>query len=98
MIKMRPSRILRKLRNGEPVCTFKLNSESPRIAEMTATFGFDGLWLCNEHTGNDWQTNENMIRAAKLSDVDTIVRVSRGSYSDYVRPLEMDATGIMVPH
>lgn len=97
-MKMRPSRILKKLRSGEPVCTFKLNSESPRIAEMVATLGFDGLWLCNEHTGNDWQTNENMIRAAKLSDVDTIVRVSRGSYSDYVRPLEMDATGIMVPH
>jgi 4-hydroxy-2-oxoheptanedioate aldolase len=30
--------------------------------------------------------------------VDLLVRVSRGSYSDYIRPLEMDATGIMVPH
>ena len=97
-MKMRPSRILKKLRNGESVCTFKINTESPRIAELAAMTGFDGLWLCNEHTGNDWQTLEHMIRAAKLSDVDTIVRVSRGSYSDYVRPLEMDATGIMVPH
>ncbi len=97
-MKMRPSRILKKLRNGESVCTFKINTESPRIAELAAMNGFDGLWLCNEHTGNDWQTLEHMIRAAKLSDVDTVVRVSRGSYSDYIRPLEMDATGIMVPH
>ena len=27
-----------------------------------------------------------------------MVRVPRGSYSDYVRPLELDAAGIMVPH
>ena len=26
------------------------------------------------------------------------MRVSRGGYSDYVRPLEADATGIIVPH
>jgi 4-hydroxy-2-oxoheptanedioate aldolase len=98
MMKMRPSRILKKLRNGESVCTFKLNTESPRLAEIAAMSGFDGLWLCNEHGGNNWQTVENMIRAAKIYDVDTVVRVSRGGYSDYVRPLEMDATGIMVPH
>jgi len=97
-MQMRPSRILKKLRNGETVCTFKLNSESPRLAELAAMSGFDGLWLCNEHGGNNWQTVENMIRAAKIYDVDTVVRVSRGGYSDYVRPLEMDATGIMVPH
>lgn len=27
-----------------------------------------------------------------------MVRVSRGSYSDYIKPLELDAAGIMVPH
>src|SRR5690606_24337087 len=27
-----------------------------------------------------------------------MVRVPRGGYSEYVRPLEMDASGIMVPH
>jgi len=30
--------------------------------------------------------------------MDSIVRVSRGSYSDYVRPFEAGATGIIVPH
>jgi len=98
MMKMRPSRLLKKLRDGQAVCTFKLNTESPRIAELAAMAGFDALWLDMEHTGNNWQTIEQMIRAAKLFDVDTVVRVARGSYSDYIRPLEMDATGIMVPH
>ena len=27
-----------------------------------------------------------------------LVRVQRGSYSDYIKPLELGATGIMVPH
>jgi 4-hydroxy-2-oxoheptanedioate aldolase len=30
--------------------------------------------------------------------MDVMVRVPRGSYSDYIKPLELDATGIMVPH
>ena len=41
---------------------------------------------------------ENQVRAAKVYDVDTVVRVKRGSYSDLICPLEMDAAGIMVPH
>jgi len=41
---------------------------------------------------------ENQVRAAKCMHVDSIVRVSKGGYSDYVKPFEMDATAIMVPH
>jgi 4-hydroxy-2-oxoheptanedioate aldolase len=41
---------------------------------------------------------EHAIRAAKVYDADALVRVSRGGYSDYIRPLELDAAGIMVPH
>jgi 4-hydroxy-2-oxoheptanedioate aldolase len=60
--------------------------------------GVDAVWLCQEHTGSTLNDIENQIRAAKLYDVDAIVRVQRGSYSDLVRPLELDASGIMVPH
>ena len=30
--------------------------------------------------------------------MDSMVRVAKGCYSDFIRPLEADATGIMVPH
>lgn len=95
---MRPSRVLRKLREGEVASCFKLNLADPRVAEIAAMAGFDCLWLCQEHVPTDWSTLENQIRAAKNFDVDTLVRVARGSYSDYIRPLEADAAGIMVPH
>src|SRR5690606_13991499 len=47
---------------------------------------------------NDFTVIEKQILAGKVHNVDVIVRVARGSYSDLIRPLEMDAAGIMIPH
>ncbi|MDY0165332.1 MAG: aldolase/citrate lyase family protein [Thermoguttaceae bacterium] len=95
---MRPSRVLSKLRAGEVVNCFKLNLSDARAVEIAALADFDCLWLDMEHVPNDWQAIEKGIWAAKSCNTDVMVRVARGSYSDHVRPLEMDAAGIMVPH
>lgn len=76
----------------------KLNLIEPRIVELAGLAGADAVWLCNEHVPNDWLNLENQIRAAKLYNMDTLVRVNKGGYSEYVKPFECDATGIMVPH
>jgi 4-hydroxy-2-oxoheptanedioate aldolase len=75
-----------------------MNLGDPRVVEIAGLAGADAVWLCNEHVPNDWLNLEHQIRAAKLYDLDTIVRVAKGSYSDYIKPLEADATGLMVPH
>jgi 4-hydroxy-2-oxoheptanedioate aldolase len=98
MNKMRRSRVLEKLRAGQNVSCTKLNLGDPRVADIAAAAGFDCLWIDLEHVACDLREIENQIRAAKVYDVDTLVRVPRGSYSDLIHPLEMDATGIMVPH
>lgn len=95
---MRPSRVLAKLRAGDTAYCIKLNLADSRVAEIAALAGFDCVWTDMEHVPNDWSVIERIIMAAKMHDVDTVVRVSRGSYSDLVRPLEMDASAIMVPH
>lgn len=95
---MRPSRVLAKLRAGEQVSCFKINLADPRVMEIAAMAGFDCLWPDMEHVPNDLAVIEKGIWAAKAHDVDVLVRVARGSYSDYIRPLELDASGIMVPH
>ncbi len=95
---MRPSRVLAKLRAGEVVSCIKLNLSDARVAEIASLASFDCIWMDLEHVGNDLSVIERSIWAAKAHDVDTLVRVSRGSYSDYIRPLELDAAGIMVPH
>ena len=97
-MKLRPSRILRELRQGSRSTVLKLNLGDPRIVELAGLAGASAVWLCNEHVPNDWTNLEHQIRAAKLHDMDTIVRVNKGGYSEYVKPFECDATGIMVPH
>ncbi len=98
MIKLRSSRILRELRAGRRPTVLKLNLIDPRIVELGGLSGASAVWLCNEHVPNDWLNLEHQVRAAKLHDLDTVVRVSKGAYSDYVKPFELDATAIMVPH
>ena len=80
---LRPSRILRELRAGQNSTILKLNMGDPRIVELAGLSGASAVWLCNEHVPNDWLNLEHQIRAAKLYDMDTIVRVNKGGYSEY---------------
>jgi 4-hydroxy-2-oxoheptanedioate aldolase len=97
-MKLRPSRVLKLLREKQLPTILKINLSDPRVTEIAALSGADAVWLCTEHVPNDWIGLENQIRAARVHDIDTFVRVGRGSYSDYIRPFEADATGIIVPH
>ncbi len=96
--RMRPSRVLRTIREGGVARVLKLNTADAKVAEIFAAAQPDAIWVCMEHTSATWEQIENQIRAAKLYDVDTLLRVSRGSYSDYIRGYEMDAAGLIVPH
>ncbi len=98
MVKLRNSRVLREVRANQVATCAKINLSDPRVVELCGMAGFSSVWLCLEHVPNDWQTIEHSVRAAKIHDMDVIVRVARGSYSDYIRPLECDASGVMVPH
>lgn len=97
-MKMRNSRVLAKLRSGNAASCLKVNLGDGQAAEIAALSGFDCLWIDQEHLAQDWSVLNSQIWAAKAHDVDVMVRVPRGSYSGYVKPLEMDATGILVPH
>jgi 4-hydroxy-2-oxoheptanedioate aldolase len=94
---MKESKVLRKLRAGKIVSCFNVHfdAQSSDIAGMS---GFDCLWIDREHMAGDWSDLKMHIWAAKSHDMDVMVRVARGSYSDYIKPLELDASGIMVPH
>ena len=95
---MRRSKTLEMLRAGKTVISTKCNTSDPRVIELAAMMGFPCIWVDTEHTANDYFVTEKQIMAAKMYDTDVLVRIPRGSYSDYIRPLELDASGIMVPH
>lgn len=95
---MRESRVLKKLRAGEVASCFKVNIGDGQVSELVAMTGFDCIWIDQEHQGQDWSVVSAHIWATKSQGADIMVRVPRGSYSGYVKPLELDATGILVPH
>lgn len=95
---MRKSKVLQKLREGEVASCFKVNTCDPAVVEIAAMAGFDCIWTDLEHVPNDWSVIKNQVMAAKVNDADLMVRVARGSYSDYIKPFELDAAGIMIPH
>lgn len=97
-MQMRESRVLRKIKSGKVATSIKLNMADPRVAEIAAMCGFDCIWVDMEHVPNDYHAIENIVRAAKNYDTDVLTRVAKGCYSDFIRPLEADSTGIMVPH
>jgi len=96
-MKMRPSRVLKKLRAGEVVNCLNVHFDA-QATDIAGLVGFDCVWIDREHLAQDWSAVQAHVWAAKSHDMDVMVRVPRGGYSDYIKPLELDAAGIMVPH
>ena len=96
-MKMRQSRVLNKLRAGEIVNCLNVHFDA-QATEIAGLIGFDCVWIDREHLAQDWSAVRAHVWAAKSHDMDVMVRVPRGGYSDYIKPLELDAAGIMVPH
>lgn len=96
---MRRSRVLEKMRRGEcAFCCSVSMSTSPEIVEMVGRAGFDACWIDMEHRDFTYREANHMIRAARVVDMDAMVRVRREGYFSYFRPLEAGAAGIMAPH
>ncbi|HNR67675.1 MAG TPA: aldolase/citrate lyase family protein [bacterium] len=97
-MRVRENKMAKKLRAGEVVVSTKTNLADPRVVDLIGLCGIECIWLDLEHVPNDWQVIENQIRAAKVHGMETLVRVTRGSYSELIKPFEADASAIMVPH
>lgn len=95
---MQKSKVLAKLRAGKPVLCTKTNFSEPGIVELIGLVGFDCIWICQEHLWANTETLANMIRAARATGMDSMIRIEKASYSSAIRPLEMGAKGLMVPH
>ncbi len=98
-IPFRKSRVVGKWDQGKAAICYRVNFTDPKATEIAAAAGVDCIWVDLEHCANDWGVVNAHILAAKAFDTDVIVRISGGGgYSEYIKPLEMDATGVIVPH
>ena len=82
---LRSGKRLRGIFNGIP---------SPALVEMCAYAGFDFLVIDNEHGSASIETTENMLRAARASNLPTLVRCLE---HDIARTLDIGAGGLQIP-
>jgi len=82
---LRSGKRLRGIFNGLP---------SPAIVEMCAFAGFDFLVIDNEHGSAGIETTEHMLRAARATNLPTLVRCLE---HDIARTLDMGASGLQIP-
>ena len=92
------NRVIEKLKADQLVTSLKINSTDSIPVEIACMCGADCIWLEMEHCAADYNEIGKQILAAKAHGAEVIVRTPRGAYSNLTRPLELDASGIMVPH
>ncbi len=96
---MRKSRVLAKLRDGEPVLITNTSlAPVAQTVEMAGMTGFDGVWIDLEHRDMDETEINPLLLAGQAHNLDTMVRIRKGGYTTIFRPFESGATGIMIPH
>jgi len=97
---MRNSKVLARLRADKPVlmCNISLGV-NPMAVELAGKLGFHGIWMDMEHRSFTWRDIELLIMAARLGDVDAVVRIRKQEgYATVHRPLQEGAGGLIVPH
>lgn len=70
---------------------------SPAMTELMGWAGFDFVVIDCEHGVIDYESAENMIRAAELSGATPIVRIGMNVQQHIQRYLEAGAQGVMIP-
>src|SRR3954469_19134921 len=94
---MRASRVLGKVRSGEPALGIALHLTDPSVYEMAGLMGFDAIWMDMEHHAYSLETAGGLMRAARVGDADIVARPGKGEFMRMARLLESGATGIMYP-
>jgi 4-hydroxy-2-oxoheptanedioate aldolase len=94
---MRESRVKKRWAQGKPVLGTVAHFADPSSAELIGLMGFDCLWIDLEHQPLGMAEAANMIRAARVSDMDVMARPAKGEFLRMARLLEAGASLIMYP-
>jgi 4-hydroxy-2-oxoheptanedioate aldolase len=94
---MKASRVLGKVRSGEPALGIALHLTDPSVFEMASLMGFDAIWMDLEHHFYSVEVAANLMRAARVGGADIVARPAKGEFMRMARMLEAGASGIMYP-
>src|SRR5215467_12300021 len=95
---MRENTAKAKLTSGEPVIGPIVGFTSPQLVEIAGRAGFDFVFIDCEHGAIGLDECENLVRAADLVGLSSIVRVPENNPQQILRYLDLGAHGVQVPH
>jgi 2-keto-3-deoxy-L-rhamnonate aldolase RhmA len=94
----RPNRVLAVLSKGETPLGMQMFTHSPELIEIVGYAGFDFVMIDMEHSRVNIETLVQCIRAAEVSGLAPLVRVTQNDPGLIRSALESGAQGIIVPH
>ena len=94
---MRKSRVRRRWAQGQAVLATVAHFTDPQSTELIGLMGIDCLWIDLEHQPIGMGEFENMVRAARVADMDVMARPAKGEFMRMARLLEAGASVIMYP-
>jgi 2-keto-3-deoxy-L-rhamnonate aldolase RhmA len=95
---MRKSKILAKIRSGQPAKIATMGYFVPAFIAIAASLGYDGIWLDLEHRPMDSREIQALLAFFHLYDIDCMLRTPTREKGQLYRYLEDGATGLMIPH
>ena len=95
---MRENRVKKVMSEGKLALGTYVTFADPQIVEVIGIAGYDAAFIDMEHTDFDLRLVGEMIRAADLAGVTSIVRVPDNDEKLILRLLDAGAEGIIVPH
>jgi len=96
---MLESKIVKAMREGGPALTTNISMSVNTLGiEMAGRLGFDGVWIDLEHRNFTDRELDVVLLACRAGRLDGLVRIRKGGYTNFLRPLEFGANAVMVPH
>ena len=95
---MRENRVKKVMAEGKLALGTYVTFADPQVVEIIGLAGYDAAFIDMEHTTFDLALVTEMIRAADLVGITSIVRVPDNDEKLILRLLDAGAEGIIVPH
>ena len=90
--------IKQRMKNGETVIGTWNSFPSPSVVNAIGCAGLDFVVIDCEHGPMNFETAENIVRAAEVKNMDTVIRVPANKDHFILRALDIGSHGVQVPH
>jgi len=87
-----------RLKEGGVVLGTWCTIASPSVVNVIAAAGLDFVIIDMEHGPHNFQTAEDMIRAAEVENCTPLVRVAKNDGALILNALDIGAQGVVIPH